>query len=83
MMGTAAINEYSAATLRFAPRSMPPMIVAADREKPGQRARHWNRPIPSASPGVISSSVVTLPFLFLASTINMSTAPTARAIATV
>ena len=40
MMGTAAMKEYSAALRRETPRSMPPRIVDAERENPGQRARH-------------------------------------------
>ena len=40
MMGTAAMNEYSAAGLRPAPSSIPPMIVAADLENPGHKERH-------------------------------------------
>ena len=57
MMGTAAMNEYSAASGRRAPRIMPPMMVAAEREKPGNRARHWKQPMPKARPGVMSSRV--------------------------
>ena len=33
LIGTAAMNEYSAATVRLAPSSMPPMMVEAEREK--------------------------------------------------
>ena len=33
------------------------MMVDAEREKPGQSERHWKSPMPSASRGVISSSV--------------------------
>ncbi len=40
MMGTAAIKEYSVASDRLAPSSIPPMMVDAEREKPGQRAKH-------------------------------------------
>ena len=31
------------------------MMVAAERENPGQSARHWKQPMPKASFGVISS----------------------------
>ena len=48
MMGTAAIKEYSAATSRRMPRIIPPMSVEAERENPGQRARHWKQPMPKA-----------------------------------
>ena len=40
MMGTAARKEYSAATSRRTPSIMPPMMVEAEREKPGHRAMH-------------------------------------------
>ena len=40
MIGTAAIKEYSAAAAREEPNSIPPMIVEAEREKPGHSDRH-------------------------------------------
>ncbi len=40
MIGTAAMNEYSAAVAREEPSSIPPMIVEAERENPGQSDRH-------------------------------------------
>ena len=47
-VGTAAMKEYSAAISRFTPRIMPPMMVEAEREKPGHSARHWKQPIINA-----------------------------------
>ena len=47
--GTAAKNEYSAAVFRSMPSIMPPRIVDDERDMPGHRARHWNRPTAKAS----------------------------------
>ena len=47
-MGTAMMKENSAAAWRLMPINMPPLMVAPEREKPGQSARHWNRPTPNA-----------------------------------
>jgi len=40
MIGNAAKNEYSAAALRSIPNTIPPPIVAAARDTPGQSAKH-------------------------------------------
>lgn len=47
--GIAMKNENSAAAARLRPRIIAPMIVAADREVPGIRARVWKSPIAKAS----------------------------------
>jgi hypothetical protein len=39
-IGTAARKENSAAALRFNPINIPPIIADAERDIPGQRARH-------------------------------------------
>ena len=40
MVGIARKKEYSAASVREAPRASPPMIVEAEREVQGIIARH-------------------------------------------
>ena len=59
------------------------LMVAADRENPGQRDRHWNRPIPSACLKSSTSRVAMRGAGGRASMARMATAPTARAPATV
>jgi len=45
IVGTANIKENSAAALRLSPTTIPPMMVAAERETPGTVARAWKTPI--------------------------------------
>lgn len=59
------------------------MMVAAEREKPGHRARHWKQPMPKASFGVSSSSVRQDSRNFIFSTTIIIMAPTMRAKTTV
>jgi len=39
------------------------MMVEADLEKPGHKAKHCQKPMPKANQGVISSKVVMLFFM--------------------
>src|SRR5699024_124086 len=48
IIGTAKIKEYSAAAFLPTPINNPPEIVAPEREKPGNNAKHWNSPIANA-----------------------------------
>jgi hypothetical protein len=48
-VGTPRKKENSVAVLRDRPKSMPPMMVAPEREVPGIMATHWARPTLSAS----------------------------------
>jgi len=48
-VGTARKNENSVAAGRDKPKSMPPMMVAPEREVPGIRAKHCAMPTLSAS----------------------------------
>src|SRR4249920_3147327 len=59
MIGTARKNENSVATWRDSPKSIPPMIVAPERDVPGMSAKHCARPTFRASPHVIASTLVT------------------------
>ncbi len=56
MIGTAIMKVKSAAARYFSPISTPPEMVAPDREKPGHKAIHWNKPINKACLYVTSSS---------------------------
>src|SRR2546427_2911169 len=49
-------NENSVAACREAPNHSPPIIVAPEREVPGQSARHCTKPIFSASIRLICSA---------------------------
>ena len=55
-VGTARKNENSVAALRERPKSIPPMIVAPDRDVPGIRAKAWAMPTLSASSAFMSST---------------------------
>ncbi len=58
MVGIARKNENSAAAGRSSPSSMPPTMVAPDRDTPGTSASVWQTPTPSARPtGVCSASM--------------------------
>lgn len=48
MVGIAKKKENSVATVRDAPRSIAPIIVAPEREVPGIMERHWINPIKNA-----------------------------------
>lgn len=48
MVGIARKKENSAAATRDEPKIMAPRMVAADREVPGTRARHWKQPMRKA-----------------------------------
>ena len=57
MVGIARKNENSAAAARSRPTTMPPTIVAPDRETPGTSASTWHAPIARAfASGVRSAS---------------------------
>ena len=45
MMGMARKNVNSAAAVLLQPHSMPPMMVAPEREVPGMMASTWKQPI--------------------------------------
>ena len=53
-VGTARKNENSVAALRDRPNSMPPMMVAPEREVPGISAKHCAMPTLNASSHVIA-----------------------------
>ena len=86
MTGIAKKNENSVATARGKPNSIPPIIVAPEREVPGINAAHWARPIFRASMGV-SSSTLLIFFILLDRVCRYSAqkimnAPTIKALAT-
>jgi hypothetical protein len=49
VMGTLIRKENRAASSRRRPRKSPTVMVAPERETPGNRAAVWARPIPIAS----------------------------------
>ena len=49
MTGTAMKNVNSAAATREIPMAREPMMVDPERDVPGMRERHWNRPMIKAS----------------------------------
>ena len=57
IVGIARKNENSAAAGRSSPISMPPTIVAPDRETPGTSASIWQSPTPNARPTGVSLGV--------------------------
>ena len=57
MVGIARKNENSVAALRDSPNSSPPMIVAPERETPGNIASDCAKPTLSASFQPISSTL--------------------------
>ena len=59
MIGTARKNENSVATWRESPKTIPPMIVAPEREVPGMSEKHCASPTLSASFQSMSSTRVT------------------------
>ena len=79
MVGIASKKEYSAATPRESPSTLPPMIVAAEREVPGIIARAWKRPTWNALAAGISSSAFNCPAGSNFSRIMMATPPATRA----
>ena len=56
IVGIARKNENSAAAGRSSPISMPPTIVAPDRDTPGISASVWQTPMPNAWPIGVSST---------------------------
>ena len=54
--GTESMNDSRVTATRSNPRSRPAVIVAPDRDTPGNSARHWARPMISVSRQVISLS---------------------------
>ena len=85
MIGTARKNENSVAVSRASPKTMPPMIVAPERDVPGISAKHCAIPTMSASFHVIASTLVTrgVPWsLYQASTAKITRAPVMSAMAT-
>ena len=58
--GMARKNVNSVAAVREQPVSMPPMMVAPERDVPGTMARHWKKPIFSAVFQSMSSTFVAL-----------------------
>ncbi|MNJ81610.1 hypothetical protein D3C77_804990 [compost metagenome] len=50
-------KENSVAALRDRPNSRPPIMVEAEREVPGIKARHWAQPTFSACDQRMSSTV--------------------------
>jgi len=48
MIGTAMMKVKSAAARWLKPISTPPDIVDPEREKPGHKAIHWNKPMKNA-----------------------------------
>src|SRR4029079_7753130 len=85
MIGIARKNENSVATLRDRPKSMPPMMVAPERDVPGTSEKHCAIPTASASFHVMSytDSTRASPFdLYQRSTAKITSAPTMSAAAT-
>ncbi len=83
MAGTARKNENSVAASRDRPSSRPPMIVAPERETPGNRIDStWMQPMPSASFQGMSSRLVTVAAWRRRSISRMATPPSASASAT-
>ena len=81
-VGTARKNENSVAARRDKPNSMPPMMVAPEREVPGISAKHCANPTFSASSQVMSCVRSMRTGILLPSTQKMINAPTMKAIAT-
>ena len=81
-IGTAAKNENSAAAFRESPTTIPPIIADAERDIPGQSAKHCTHPITMLFFHVSVSASCSPENLPNRSTRRISTAPTASAIAT-
>ena len=60
MVGMARKKENSVAALRDKPESMPPIMVAPEREVPGIMARHWAKPTRMACLNVMSVASMVL-----------------------
>src|SRR5205809_277335 len=85
MTGIARKKENSVATARDSPKSMPPMIVAPERDVPGISEKHCAIPTLSASFHVMSYTLITrgAPLReYQRSTAKITSAPTMSATAT-
>src|SRR5258706_16139438 len=81
-VGTARKNENSVAALRDRPKSMPPTMVAPERDVPGISAKHCAKPTFSASSHVMDRVESTRDRDGLLSTQRITTPPTTKASAT-
>src|SRR5215470_1921348 len=82
IIGTAMRKENSAAPFRSKPKSIPPTIVAADRDVPGHKASTWNKPTPRDCAGLMDSMELERLRAAYLSAIRITTPPTNNAAVT-